>query len=59
MMAILLAIAAVIALAAAILVWRVPSLAALLGNYDLTASLALLIVGGALMGAAIMQIALR
>jgi multisubunit Na+/H+ antiporter MnhG subunit len=59
MMAIMLAIAAVIVLAAAIMVWRLPSLAAVLGNYDLTTSLALLIVGGALMGAAIVQIALR
>ena len=59
MMAIMLAIAGVIALAAAILVWRLPSLAAVLGNYDLASSLALLIVGGALMGAAIVQIALR
>jgi hypothetical protein len=58
-MAMALAIAAVVALAAAILIWHVPSLAAVLGNFDLITSLALFIVGGGLMGAAIVQIALR
>ena len=57
-MAIALAIAAVIALAAAVCIWRVPLLSAVLGNYDLAASLALFVVGGGLMGAAIVQMAL-
>ncbi|MDF3075611.1 MAG: hypothetical protein K0S54_3278 [Alphaproteobacteria bacterium] len=57
-MALVLAIAGVMALAGAILIWRLPSLGALLGNHDLMASLMLFIVGGGLIGAAIVRIAL-